>query len=66
MAGLETWLRQQLDDHLVEPNSGLGVAITYMLKHWANLTLFLRVPALCVNMDETVSTQVISVEGETG
>jgi transposase len=44
MAELETWLRQQLDDHLVEPNSGLGTAITYMLKHWATLTLFLRVP----------------------
>jgi transposase len=44
MAGLETWLRQQLDDHLVEPNSGLGTAIAYMLKHWAPLTLFLRVP----------------------
>ncbi len=44
MAGLETWLRQQLDDHLVEPNSGLGAAIAYMLKHWATLTLFLRVP----------------------
>jgi hypothetical protein len=43
MAGLESWLRQQLDDHLVEPNSGLGTAITYMLKHWAKLTLFLRV-----------------------
>ena len=44
MAGLEAWLRQQLDDHLVEPNSGLGTAITFMLKHWAKLTLFLRVP----------------------
>jgi hypothetical protein len=44
MDGLETWLRQQLDDHLVEPNSGLGTAIAYMLKHWAKLTLFLRVP----------------------
>jgi hypothetical protein len=44
MAGLETWLRQQLDDHLVEPNSGLGAAIAYMLNHWAKLTLFLRVP----------------------
>ena len=44
MAGLETWLRQQLDDHLVEPNSGLGAAIAYMLKHWTKLTLFLRVP----------------------
>jgi len=44
MAGLEPWLRQQLDDHLVEPHSGLGTAIAYMLKHWAKLTLFLRVP----------------------
>jgi transposase len=44
MVSLETWLRQQLDDHLVEPNSGLGDAIAYMLKHWATLTLFLRVP----------------------
>ncbi len=44
MAGLHTWLRQQLDEHRVEPNSGLGDAIAYMLKHWAALTLFLRVP----------------------
>ncbi len=44
IAGLDRWLRQQLDDHLVEPNSGLGTAITYMLKHWTPLTLFLRVP----------------------
>jgi len=44
LADLETWLRQQLDDHLVEPNSGLGAAIAYMRKHWAKLTLFLRVP----------------------
>ena len=44
MAGLETWMRQQFDDHLVEPNSGLGTAITYMLNHWPTLTLFLRVP----------------------
>jgi transposase len=44
LADLEAWMRQQLDDHLVEPNSGLGAAITYMRKHWAKLTLFLRVP----------------------
>lgn len=31
MADLETWLRHQLDAHLVEPNSGLGTAIAYML-----------------------------------
>jgi transposase len=44
MADLEAWMRQQFDDHLVEPNSGLGTAITFMRKHWAKLTLFLRVP----------------------
>ena len=44
LTALQTWLRHQLDAHLVEPNSGLGTAIAYMLKHWAPLTLFLRVP----------------------
>jgi len=44
LAGLEQWLRQQLAERTVEPNSGLGDAIAYMLKHWAKLTLFLRVP----------------------
>jgi hypothetical protein len=42
MAELKEWMTQQLDDHLVEPNSGLGQAIRYMLKHWEPLTLFLR------------------------
>jgi transposase len=44
MQNLETWLRAQVDERKVEPNSGLGEAIGYMLKHWAKLTLFLRVP----------------------
>jgi len=44
MAELEVWLTRQFDDRLVEPNSSLGGAISYMLKHWQKLTLFLRVP----------------------
>jgi len=44
MAGLKDWLTKQITDHLVEPNSGLGKAITYMLKHWEKLMLFLREP----------------------
>lgn len=44
MHALHEWMRAQLDDHLVEPNSGLGQAITYFLKHWTPLTLFLRQP----------------------
>jgi transposase len=44
MQKLETWLNDQLDQNKVEPNSGLGQAISYMLNHWKPLTLFLRVP----------------------
>ncbi len=44
MEDLHAWLTRQLEERLVEPNSGLGGAITYMLKHWKELTLFLRVP----------------------
>jgi len=42
MAGLETWFGEQIEQQRVEPNSGLGAAITYMRKHWPRLTLFLR------------------------
>ena len=44
MQDLHAWLTQQLDEKLAEPNSGLGRAIRYMLRHWDKLTLFLRVP----------------------
>jgi transposase len=44
MEELHVWLTRQFDDRLVEPNSSLGSAIAYMLKHWEKLTLFLRVP----------------------
>lgn len=39
---LHDWLQRQLDDRLTEPNSALGGAIRYLLKHWQPLTLFLR------------------------
>ena len=44
MEELHAWLALQFDQRLVEPNSSLGGAIAYMLKHWEKLTLFLRVP----------------------
>ncbi len=43
MEELHSWLRQQFDDKKIEPNSSLGKAINYMIKHWQELTLFLRV-----------------------
>lgn len=44
MKELRVWLQEQVDEKKVEPNSGLGEAISYMLRHWQPLTLFLRVP----------------------
>ena len=37
-------MQAQLDQKQVEPNSGLGVAMRYMLKRWETLTRFLSVP----------------------
>jgi len=42
MDELHQWLEAQLAEHKTEPNSGLGKAITYLLRHWRALTLFLR------------------------
>ena len=39
---LHEWLRRQLEEKLTEPNSALGGAIKYVLRHWEKLTLFLR------------------------
>lgn len=43
MEKLHEWINARFDDKTVEPNSGLGKAFSYMLKHWEPLTLFLRV-----------------------
>jgi transposase len=42
MDELHNWLEWQLAERKTEPNSGLGKAITYLLRHWRPLTLFLR------------------------
>jgi transposase len=39
---LHQWLEAQFALKRVEPNSGLGKAITYLLRHWKGLTAFLR------------------------
>jgi transposase len=44
MDKLYVWLKAQFDERKVEPNSGLGIAIRYVLRHWHPLTLFLRQP----------------------
>ena len=42
MVALRDWLERQLGEKRAEPNSALGGAIGYTLKHWERLTLFLR------------------------
>ena len=42
MDQLHQWMRRQLEEKKVEPNSRLGQAFGYLLGHWEPLTLFLR------------------------
>jgi hypothetical protein len=42
MTALLAWMAEQFDKRLVEPNSGLGRALNYLIKHWSELTLFLH------------------------
>lgn len=44
MDNLHAWLEVQFPEKRVEENSSLGGAISYMLKRWEPLTLFLRHP----------------------
>jgi hypothetical protein len=43
MTELRTWIEAIFTSKRVEPNSGLGGALRYMLSRWESLTLFLRV-----------------------
>jgi transposase len=52
MKALHQWMKSQLAEHRTEPNSGLGKAISYLLKYWAKLTLFLSQPG--APLDNTI------------
>lgn len=42
-AQLRSWITEQIEERRVEPNSSLGQAFAYMLKHWEGLTRVLQV-----------------------
>ena len=44
MSELKEWIEAQFRERLVEPNGSLGKALKYWLRHWEELTAFLRVP----------------------
>jgi transposase len=43
MEGLKEWIERQFAEREVEPNSALGEAMKYFLRHYQGLTTFLRV-----------------------
>ena len=57
MDRLHAWLTERFDRRLVEPNSSLGGAVGYMLKHWDRLTLFLRKPG--APLDNNICEQAL-------
>jgi transposase len=59
MDELHRWLEVQLEEKKVEPNSSLGGAIAYMLRHWEKLTLFLRVPG--APLDNNICEQAMKM-----
>jgi transposase len=42
MGKLHHWQEAEFAERKVEPNSSLGKAITYLLRHWKELTVFLQ------------------------
>lgn len=59
MEGLRIWLNNQLLHGLIEPNSGLGQAATYLLRHWEALTQFLRHAG--APLDNSICEQAIKI-----
>ena len=57
MEDLQEWLNEQFEKKSIEPNSSIGAAITYMLNHWPELTLFLRVPG--APLDNNLCEQIL-------
>jgi transposase len=59
MDTLHAWMNEQFEQRKVEPNSGLGQAITYMLKRWEPLTRFLEVPG--APLDNNLSERALKM-----
>lgn len=49
LTSLKDWMTAQFSEHRVEPNSSLGKAMRYLLRHWPKLTRFLEVAGVPVD-----------------
>jgi transposase len=50
---LRAWIDEQFEARMVEPNSRLGKAFTYLKNHWPGLTRFLDVPGVPLDNNQT-------------
>ena len=57
MDSFHEWLTEQFEQKRVEPNSGMGQAISYVTTHWEELTRFLHVPG--VPLDNNLCEQAL-------
>ncbi len=57
MDDLREWMDEQLKEKHVEPNSGMGKAITYMKNRWEKLTRFFTIPG--VPLDNNLCERVL-------
>jgi transposase len=49
MAELREWIKEEFAERRTEPNSSLGQAFRYVLKHWEGLTRFLTVAGVPID-----------------
>ena len=54
-----TWLNDQKNKNLIEPNSNMGKAISYVLNHWDKLTRFLHVAG--APLDNNICERAIKI-----
>ena len=57
MAELREWIDEEFAERRTEPNSGLGQAFRYVLRHWEGLTRFLTVAG--VPLDNNVAERAL-------
>ena len=53
MKEMKNYCDQLIGQKEVEPNSSMGKAIAYLQKHWEQLTLFLRMPGVPIDNNDT-------------
>jgi hypothetical protein len=63
LKALKDWMVKIFEEAQVEPNSSLGKAMQYMLKHWDGLTRFLHVQGAPLDnnfVEKTLKVQIMS------